>query len=139
LTQWTSTPQTKRNSSHDTIQRTDTDDDDPQDDVFHDKDMNPTLHSEKESCSHPNSLLCQESIVIDSESMILWTWDQDEINTLDQAVKNALLAHMYAGTQDRLRQAWAKSIQHDEEMAQLQRIATEYLLDGIMVPKKNKS
>jgi hypothetical protein len=71
--------------------------------------------------------------------MILWTWDQDEINTLDQAVKNALLAHMYAGTQDRLRQAWAKSIQHDEEMAQLQRIATEYLLDGIMVPKKNKS
>jgi hypothetical protein len=77
--------------------------------------------------------------VVDSESMTIWTWDQEEVKALDQTVKNALLAYMYTGTQERLRQAWMKSIRDDEEMARLQHIATEYLLDGVMIPKTQVS
>mmetsp|Transcript_5310 Transcript_5310/g.10115 ORF Transcript_5310/g.10115 Transcript_5310/m.10115 type:complete len:149 (+) Transcript_5310:841-1287(+) len=102
---------------------------------YSDDPNNEASTTTSEPWSHPN-LLCQESIVVDSESMVVWTWDLDDVKKLDQGIKNALLAHMYARTQERLRQAWAKNIQNDEEMARLQHMATEYLLDGIVVAKK---
>mmetsp|Transcript_23371 Transcript_23371/g.34625 ORF Transcript_23371/g.34625 Transcript_23371/m.34625 type:complete len:228 (+) Transcript_23371:3-686(+) len=113
--------QTRDEQAIDSYSKTDTD--------FSSVEVAPlTLTFEEED---ENACMCTETIAVESETMVLWTWDHADLNDMDRNLKSAIFAYMHQSTRNQLQDAWSAKVIDDKEKARLQQIAVDYLFGGI--------
>ena len=113
--------QTRDEQDIDSYSKTDTD--------FSSVEVAPlTLTFEEED---ENACMCTETIAVESETMVLWTWDHADLNDMDRNLKSAIFAYMHQSTRNQLQDAWSAKVIDDKEKARLQQIAVDYLFGGI--------
>ena len=83
------------------------------------------------SISNEKEYVANESIVVESDNMTIWIFDQNDLMELETPVKNSILAYMEKQTRDQLEKAWDDRITAELKQTRLQQIAVEYLFDGI--------
>lgn len=79
-----------------------------------------------------NACMSTETIAVESETMVLWTWDHADLNDLDRNLKTSIFAYMHQSARKHLQDAWSAKIIDDKEKARLQQIAVDYLFGGII-------
>ena len=85
-----------------------------------------------------NQNACTETIVVDSEDIVVWTWDREDLNHLDKNIRMAILAYMHQSTRQQLQIAWSSNIKDNEEKARLQQVAVNYLFGGIVTDRNSE-
>ena len=85
-----------------------------------------------------NACMSTETIAVESETMVLWTWDHADLNDLDRNLKTSIFAYMHQSTRNHLQDAWSAKIVDDKEKARLQQIAVDYLFNGIISADKTQ-
>jgi hypothetical protein len=73
-----------------------------------------------------------ETIVVNSESMVVWTWDHEDLKHLDRSIRTGIFAHMHQSSRTQLQLAWSSKLKDNEEKEKLQQVAVDYLFGGIV-------
>lgn len=81
-----------------------------------------------------SSLVANESIVVESDDVTVYTWEFDELKPfLDShvLVSNALLAYISHELREKLAHSWDAKVEDDREKKEMEQLAVDYLMGGI--------
>lgn len=93
-------------------------------------DLTNQLHDEASN----SSSVANESIIVGSDVITLYTWDFDELQSYLKThvfVSNALLAFISHELREKLADSWDMRVEDDKKRIQMEQLAVDYLMEGI--------